>query len=466
MQTKPLYLIKWTKFFCPVNFDEYKKFFLFGALACTLALVSAITSNFIGNAVTVSLINAYKSSAIVNTLKSVYLVPFSIIYAFIYIFLLVKVGRAKAFFYTFGASIGYIVFYHFSISPPTENSATSQTISAWNILVTYFPHTLMYLITESIKFVAIPLYFFQLANESHTSEQSKRLYPLYFIATMFTHYLSMPLLARLLGTGSETFYNMGHIVLLIMGTLLSIILYKKSEHFSNSIHHPTTNKSAFFDVLSSIKLMFTHPVIRNISLIFLIYQIPSKIIESFLKNEISLAFTTKASYSAFWVSYSYITSGATILFLFISGHLLQKENWKKTFSNLPIWLSGLGTALFAYALIHIQIAPAAGFLGFNLSLLNLMILAVALLFFKGAGLYVILAKEVMFTGLPQHPRERGKPLVDIIASKTGNISSVFASTMALVLYFYNSPFYTLLIFLTSSFMWYFSARQLTKKIEN
>ncbi|MCX6994405.1 MAG: NTP/NDP exchange transporter, partial [Chlamydiae bacterium] len=399
-------------------------------------------------------------------LKGLFVLVFAFLAMVIYAKLSNILSRSKLFYATIIPFLLFFLSYAFVLYPYRESLAPHESAN-WLVsffgkkrehfiaVYRYWTDSLLFLVAELWGSIVITLLFWGFANRVNNLQEASRFYTLFsaggqvgvicaspliwFFATHFTDYKLT--IQWLMG-------------LVIFGTLVIMAGFSwLSKRLSLAEKTAPPNKRSA-SLKKSCLLVLRSPTLGAIALMVIGYGLCVNMIEVSWKALLKKQYPLPADYQAFMGVLSGITGVTSLLLaLFVGGNLIRKWGWYPAALSAPL-IIGITTGIFF--LVY-----------FVSTTLTLIILAGAFHHVLCKSMKYCLfdtTKEMAYIPLDSETQTKGKPAVDVVATRLGQAGSSWIQTGLLELFGagsilsitpYLAPF--ILLSLTA---WLFGIRQL------
>lgn len=436
---KPLVFSKWRAMFWPIRGWETKKVL---PMAMMMAFILFNYSILRGTKDALIITAGGSGVEVISFIKLWIIIPFALLFVFIYAKLSNIFNRATLFYLTITPFLIFFALFALLLYPNRELLHPSmETIDALKAAYPRFQwlfpiwghwtYVLFYIMAEMWVSVVLNLMFWQFANEITRVTEAKRFYALLGLIGSLFVFLAGNVLKYFskFAEGSDAWgvslnYLMGSVV--ICG-LLVIYFYNWMEkhvlpdprYFSGQTLG-ATKKKIKLSMRESFKHVITSRYLGFIALLVICYGVTINLIEMTWKHTLRIqhpdpnAYTHAMGTAIQWVGL------VTFVLTIIGVNILRMCTWFTAAIISPIVFGATGAIFFLFILFPGLIGPVSEFFGIS-SLLIAVWLGTFQNVFSKATKYALFdpTKEMAYIPLDDDLKVKGKAAVDVVGSRLG-----------------------------------------------
>jgi AAA family ATP:ADP antiporter len=351
------------EFFWNIRLEEYRKFAPFALMCSSIIFIYTICRQ-VKDTLLISAIGSEGS-----TMAKVFVMLFAFIYFKYYYSKLSRKVDYKQ--YLLVAALPILIYYfvfNFFLMDNCLIVPSAETIVKWKTsvpmlsrvfdLISIWPVTLYYILSEIFAAAVTSTVFWQLANRFCNSDERSRFYPALMIISQIASLITGVITKSLCSAKNSNYsvvVNKITIIVLILGVVLFItnwFLFKYGV--SESDLQETKKKEKSEGGFSS--LWKENPKYVLVAFLCVFYGFCSVFLEQFWKDKIRIMFIDKISYGRFMGSYIILQSRVALLVsMFISNLFMRYSSW--------FWFAALTpllTVVGALILFSPFVFPAVG----------------------------------------------------------------------------------------------------------
>jgi len=252
--------------------------------------------------------------------------------------------------------------------------------------------------------------FWTFMSELFSKEQSGRLFGIIAVGASVGGLIGPSITAFFsVSLGTDNLMLVASIMLLIPIPIIFYLQSLKSKELNNEVLDiPISNQSIGGSSLAGFKMFFSNPYLLSIGLFIFLYTGISSFVYFELKN--LLSDFSRSERSVIWAQMDLAVNILAISTgLFATGRIVTKFGMPATIAMVPI--------IICIGLLVLAISPLLGVV---------MILQII----RRAGNYAVTrpAREMLFTLVNQETRFKGKPVIDIVAYRGGDMLTAWLFT--------------------------------------
>lgn len=386
--------------------------------------------------------------------------PAAILFVVLYSKMSNLMSKTKLFYVIIGGFLAFFGSFAFFIYPNLDYLHPS--IERIHNLQEYYPNVkvfiamwgnwtycLFYILAELWGSVILSLFFWQLANETTSSTEARRFYPLFGFVGNASLILAALMSKSLVGYAQtqvatidpwQLTLNYLMPILMASGCIIIGLFYwvnKKADATLDQgvLEAKPKKKKPKLGVLESFKYIFTSYHILCIAILVLSYGITMNYIDVLWKGQVKILTNGDKNASLnYFASFSFITGIIAMISMLLGGAFLRVFGWLKSACVLPVVVA-LTAILFFGAIIYGNSLPANEpvmiFFGMPISA---VLLAATIGTFSGAftkaSKYSLFdaTKEMAYIPLDDELKTKGKAAVDVTGGrlgKSGGAATIF-----------------------------------------
>ncbi len=407
------------------------------------------------------------------------ILPMAFLFTFIFTRVSNRLNREKVFYFMMSIFIAYFLLFNFILYPyreslhPHELADRIQSCLPLGLkgLVAIFrnwTYSTFYIMSEMWSTIIMTVLAWGFANDVTSVKDAKRYYGVLGIAINISGIAAGHIVTTLsnhtynpaLGVGSDAWGQSIFLInsIVILGALICVAsfryMHKQGHGYNSEIykHHHGESKVKMglrknFAYLAKSKYLIC------ISVIVVMYNIAINLIEVVWKDQMKQLCPNPNEFNAYMGQV--LTAGgivATIISIFVLGHVIRRFSWKSNAMISPIILISTGIAFFSFILFKdtVTLKKVAYWVGtsplavgvFLGSVQNCLARASKYTFFDST-------KEIAFIPLSKESKLKGKAAIDGVGSRLGKSGGsvihqgllVFSGTVAL-----STPYVAVLLF--------------------
>ena len=441
-------LAGWRLAMLPVYDSEMPRFIPM----CCMIFITIFTYALLRSMKDALIVTAPGSGAEVLSFLKIYMVlPVTILSSVVYMRLRKIFDLQKSYNLIVGVFVTFFFVFGFFLYPNAGSLHPSlETISSWQdaypsfrypiVMLGLWSFSLFYVFAELWGTFMLSVLFWQFANDSTSSEQAKRFYPLYVLSGNFSLITLYPVLNHVVKNPDHDIQVVSAIAVLCGLALVALFrlvcaqLRVEEATGVAAIAKPKPHKKKL-SFTESIKVLLHSQYIGYIALLVLSYGITSNLVELIWKAEVLELYPLRSDYMAFNRDYTFMTGIATALMNYFSKGIVRKMGWVVGAIITPItagicsclfFIFILNKEAFSVVLLALNVAPMAFVVWFG---------AYGVLLSKGAKYsFFDPTKEMAFIPLDDDLRTNGKAAVDGIGARLGkSFGGAFASTLLMIM---------------------------------
>jgi len=405
-----------------------------------------------------SILIAEVNAEITNFVKVYCVSPIAAFFVIVYAKMVNSWSLEKIFSYLIFFFLAFFVLFAWVIYPNVESwhldPAKMQELvyhypyAKWYIaLCEHWSFVVFYVFAEFWPNIFYILLFWQLANQTTTTEQAKRFYIRFSLlgntAIVFVGFIVSELssetswISKQFSNGdAKVFLVQACIFLVVIFSFISLflvrVIYPRIARNSKVSKAPKPKlglKESFSYILSSKYLWLL--VICSAS-----FGLTMNLIEAIWKAKIKELYPNVNEYARF-LSYCTLWTGASITIMTLVGNsIIRYRNWFVSAVITPVLILVTGLMFFALIVFEKPVyAITSLFIAISPLFLAVMVGAIQNIIVKGTKYSIWdTTREMLYIPLDSELKTKGKAAVDLVSSKIGKSCSGFAQSLVLTIY--------------------------------
>ncbi|AVP87484.1 ADP,ATP carrier protein [Candidatus Phycorickettsia trachydisci] len=467
----------------PIKKEENFHFYTMSALMFCILFNQSIL-RILKDSILIAEVNA----EITNFVKVYCVSPIAAIFVVIYAQMVNSLSLEKIFSYLILFFLAFFVLFAWVIYPNVElwhlDPAKMQELvyhypyAKWYIAICeHWSFVVFYVFAEFWPNIFYILLFWQLANQTTTTEQAKRFYIRFSLlgntAIVFVGFIIIALSSETSWI-SKQFSNGDAKVFLVQACTFLVVIFSFISLFLVRIIYPRISrnskvskapkpklglKESFSYILSSKYLWLL--VICSAS-----FGLTMNLIEAIWKAKIKELYPNVNEYARF-LSYSTLWTGASIIVMTVIGNnIIRYKNWFVSAVITPVLILVTGVMFFALIVFEQPVYSITSlFFATSPLFLAVMVGAIQNIIVKGTKYSIWdTTREMLYIPLDSELKTKGKAAVDLVSSKIGKSCSGFAQSLVLTIY----PAATaitmapliMVFFLVASLLWIWAVKEI------
>ncbi|MEC8461031.1 MAG: Npt1/Npt2 family nucleotide transporter [Pseudomonadota bacterium] len=286
-------------------------------------------------------------------------------------------------------------------------------------------YALFYLTAELWGTYALNVLFWQFANDTTSSDEAQRFFPLYVLSGNAALICLYPIVTHIQNNHLNDIYEVCGISS-VSGVILMGIFWFLNNHTDVAVIRQKNRtralngnkkKLTFFE---SLKVLSRSKYIGYVALLVLAYGMIINMVEVVWKAEVRIMYTDKEAYYGFIKHYILMTGIATIVMNYTSKGLIRKLGWKAGAMITPIVCGVLGSVFFIYVLNQNIMLEWFSFFKQTPLFLSVWLGALSVLLSKCSKYsFFDPTKEMAYIPLDIDLRTNGKAAVDGVGGRLG-----------------------------------------------
>uniref|UniRef100_A0A061RUF3 ADP,ATP carrier protein n=1 Tax=Tetraselmis sp. GSL018 TaxID=582737 RepID=A0A061RUF3_9CHLO len=314
-------------------------------------------------------------------------------------------------------------------------------------MVQNWTFTLFYVAAELWGDIGLSLLFWGLANDITTHEEAPIIYPLFGVGANVAQVIAGRFLNSLGGVGSgaasfavqlkailTTVAAMGVVVLIVHFYICRVSTSQLESGGGSPRELPSpARKKAISSkkkklarkpsLSQAVRFLVNSPQIRCLAIMALAQGICTNLMDVAWKTHLRMLCPTPSEYASFMGNVASMTGVVTGLLMVASPILFKKIGWRGVAGATPWMLMVGGVPFFAAAVVYniIGLQPLV-----SAAFLQVMVVVGALLYVVCRSAKFSLfkpAEEMVYIGLDEESRTKGKAAIDVVGAQTGKAMS-------------------------------------------
>lgn len=430
----------------------------------------------------------------VGFVKMYTITPVALSFMILYTYLSERLPFEKIFYYIsfvfliFFLLFGFVFYPYQDFFHPNPQSIdgliqSKVSLFAWEINMIRFKwflkmygkwsFVLFYVFAELWGSAMIFMLFWQFANRTTTTDEAKRLYPVYSLIGHFGG----------LGAGIAVGYFSGFgnnfikacMLVASFCTVSSILLFVYNKHtfFDHRIRMTAIPKQAEeykhkLSVMKSFKIILSSKYLGLIITLVFAYGTCINLIEGVWRDKAVQFYTDTVAYSHFMSEIIKFNGILSIVGLLISGPLLRVFGWLFGALVLPIIMLVTGIVFFFLAIFD---SSLSSIMGFNILFITVIVGSIQnILARSGKYAFFDITKEMAYIPADDNLRSKGKAAVDIVGSRWAkSIGALLQSTLFIIFpmaTYTNLAPYLMVLYVAITIIWLLAVKNLYAAYSN
>lgn len=412
----------------PIHNKELKKFIPMALMMfCILFNYSLLRVN------KDSMIITECGAEIISALKFWAVLPSAVIFMIVYSKLANILSKPSLFYTISMFFLGFFAIFGFILYPlgdtlyiNVDGAITAFPFLKWIFkMISVWPLTLFYIMSELWGSVMLSLMFWQFANQITPVLQAKRFYAMFGLIGNVSLMATGELCSKIRGYDDVTANYIISISLLVFG-FLAVFAYSwinRNVLTDPEQYNPSEitqkKKKAKLSIGESFKYIFTSKYIGYIALLVICYGISINLIEGVWKDQVKHLYPNKADYRAFMGNLQFWTGVGTIICMIIGANILRVFGWTIGALATPVMVLVTG-GLFLLLVVFQSSSFIVGMVGENI-LHFAVIMGLLQNVLAKSTKYSLFdsTKEMSYIPLDDELKSKGKAAVDVVGGRLG-----------------------------------------------
>ena len=343
-----------------------------------------------------------------------------------------------------------------------------------------WPFALFYIIAELWGSAMIFLMFWQFANQTTSTEESKRFYPMLALVGHIGPVFSGGLI-KYYSHGHTDFFGEGDqglitffMILASAALICTMTIFKYinscviiKAHYAGK-DRKSENIRPKLPLIEGLKFIFSSKYLGFIAVLIFAYGISINLVEGPWKAKIGELYPTTKDYNHFMGTVIQLSGGLTILFTVISTNILRVYGWLTAAIITPIMILLTGIGFFSFIVFDEDIKTyLTSFIIFD-PLLMAVILGTAQNVLSKASKYSLFdsTKEMAYIPADEEIKSKGKAAVDVVGARLAKSGGAFIQSLIFMIFpaatFTSISPYLMAIFVVIVTIWLFDVNALNK----
>jgi AAA family ATP:ADP antiporter len=446
---------KYRAFIWPIKGYEAKKFLPM----CLIMFFSIFNYTVLRNTKDALMITQ-SGAEVIPFLKGGIVMPFSILFVFLYAKLANLLTREKLFYTTVSFFIGFFLLFALVLYPYREVIQPSpEKITALKQAYPYLQHifplfgvwiySAFYVFAELWGAVILSLAFWQFANEITRIQEAKRFYSMFGLlghaALIFAGY-TVKFNCEISGSsanacGDYINYTVTAVTiggLLIMGiyrwiykvVLVDPLYYDDADTLASTGH----KKRLKLSLVESFKYILSSKYLGLIATLVFSYSFCMNLLGLIWKKQLNMQYPNPLDYGHFMGNFSIINGFITITIIFFAKGIVAKFGWFRGAIMTPLILLITAILIFMFLFFQELLSPLVIFFGTTPLMISVMISTSQQILSKSSK-YSLFdpTKEMAYIPLDPELKVKGKAAVDVTVHQFGKAAGGYMSGALLVI---------------------------------
>jgi AAA family ATP:ADP antiporter len=436
----------------------------------------------------------------ISFVKLYFVVPSAILFTIIYAKLTSILPFQKIFYYISIFFLAFFLIFAFILYPNQElinpSSAKIQalinssidfgffTISMdhfkWFLLIFgKWPFALFYIIAELWGSAMIFLMFWQFANQTTSTEEAKRFYPMFGLIGHIGPVVSGALV-KYYSHGHTEFFgegDQGLITIFMIFTSIALICtmglfkYINTNVLTKVRYAGKANKSegirSKLPLLEGFKVIFSSKYLGYIVILIFCYGISINLVEGPWKAKIGELYPNTKDYAHFMGNVIQLSGACAMIFMILGANILRAYGWYVAAMMTPIMILVTGVGFFSFIVFDDNITTQLTIMIFDPLWIAVM-LGTAQNVLSKATKYSLFdsTKEMTYIPADDEIKSKGKAAVDVVGARLAKSGGAFVQTLLFMLFptatFTTIAPYLMIIFIIVLILWLLDLRILNR----
>ncbi|RZI46709.1 NTP/NDP exchange transporter [Rickettsiales endosymbiont of Peranema trichophorum] len=431
----------------PIKGGEFAKFFLISyAMFITVYVYSVM--RLTKDTIVISQLGAESISA----LKLYGVTPSAVIFMLLYVKLANVFTRHQLYHILNFFFISFAVLFAFVLYPRADllhfdTTALQQSMPLFKyplIMLSNWSYSLFYIFSELWGSAMLALTFWQFANQSHSIDEAKRLYPVMGLLAQGGMFLSSKTVKVFSAHTFTTDWSVSLCyicsAIFIAGVTMSIAIYIVAVFIIgvDRVNGAATNKKKKekMGFVQSLKYVMSSKYIGLITILLLCYGSSINLVEGVWKKEAGILYPVAQNLASFMSEVQQWTAWGTIASMLCGAFILKLVTWRTAALLTPVMILATGVPFFLFIIMTLE--GVDGWSLFGLSLLGMAVLLGAVQNVLSKAIkysFFDPTKEMAFIPLDEELKSKGKAAAEVIGGRFGKgsgalITQAMLSTVA------------------------------------
>ena len=349
------------------------------------------------------------------------------------------IGVFVTFFFLFGLIIYPNTEYlHMSVDQLQALQDAYPSLRYPVVMVGLWSYAMFYVFSELWGTFALSVLFWQFANDTTSSEQAKRFYPLYVMAGNIALIALYPVIKHIASNTQSDMQEASAVAVFCGLALMGIFKYLSnviaSEKLESTDIKPKKKKKKL-SFTESLAVLMRSEYVGCIALLVLSYGIIINLVELIWKAELKQLYPSRSDFIAFNADYTFLTGVATIIMNYLSKGIIRKMGWGVGAIITPLSCGVCSSLFFIFVLNKDYFSSVLLGMGIVPLFFSVWFGAYGVLISKGSKYsFFDPTKEMAFIPLDDDLRTNGKAAVDGIGGRLGkSAGGLFSSTLFMIM---------------------------------
>jgi ATP:ADP antiporter, AAA family len=426
------------------SFKDNQEYILKKVLPTSLMLLITIFIYSVVRGAKDTLLVPVLGAEAIPTVKLFGVLPSAIIFILVYSKMANILSRERLYYYITSFFLAFYVVYAFVMHPNLNLLVLdlTSTIDAHPeltyplLVMSNWPQTLFYIMSELWGSAMLSLMFWQFANHIYKVSEAKNTYTIFgaigqvglISAGAAQHYLSVsnanladPAKAweTTLQLMMSSVFIAGLVLMGIFWAMNRFVLTDPRFFDANAEVKKKKNKPKL-SMLESLKYIFTSKYISLIAVLVISYGISINLVEGIWKDQLRIQFPIQNDYSAFMGTFQIWTGFAAMACMVFGIYILRAFKWRTAAILTPIMILITGGVFFLLILQGDLFEPILVMMGITSLMLAVLMGATQNILSK-ATKYSLFdsTKEMAYIPLDEELKNKGKAVVDVVGARLG-----------------------------------------------
>jgi AAA family ATP:ADP antiporter len=452
--TSPKEFGKYRAFLWPIKGYETKKF-----LPMCLIMFFTIFNYTVLRNTKDALMITQSGAEVIPFLKGGIVMPFSILFVFLYAKLANLLSRENLFYVTISFFLGFFILFALVLYPYREViQPSAEKIHALKQAYPYFQHifplfgvwiySAFYVFAELWGAVILNLSFWQFANETTRIQEAKRFYAMFGLighaALIFGGYtVRFNCEVSQSSTNSCADYINYTVLVVTLCGIIIMSIYRWINRVvlvdplyydgADTLAAKETGKRLKLSLFESLKYILTSKYIGLIAILVFSYSFCMNLLGLIWKKQLNMQFPNPLDYGHFMGNFSIINGFITITIIFFFKGIVSKFGWFRGAIMTPMILLVTAILIFAFLFFQDILSPLVLLFGTTPLMVGVMISTAQQILSKSSK-YSLFdpTKEMAYIPLDSELKVKGKAAVDVTVHQFGKAAGGYVSGALLV----------------------------------
>lgn len=447
---------KYRAFLWPIKGCEAKKF-----LPMCLIMFCSIFNYTILRNTKDALVITQSGAEVIPFLKGGIVMPFSILFVFLYAKLANILSRERLFYTTIMFFVGFFILFATVLYPYRDYiQPSADSIVLLKKQYPYFQHifplfgvwiySAFYVFAELWGAVILNLSFWQFANEITRTQEAKRFYSMFGLlghaALIFGGY-TVRFNCTISNSATDAcgeYINYTVMAVAICGAIImAVYRWMNRVVLTDPLYYDDADtlvvqgkqKRLKLSLIQSLKYILTSKYLGLIAVLVFSYSLSMNLLGLIWKKQLSMQFPNPLDYGRFMGNFSIINGIITITIIFFFKGIVAKFGWFRGAIMTPLILLITAALIFSFLFFQDLLSPLVVVLGTTPLMLGVFVSTAQQILSKSSK-YSLFdpTKEMAYIPLDPELKVKGKAAVDVTVHQFGKAAGGYISGALLVIF--------------------------------